>query len=362
MAREPHAKLISHTHNPVGLLYYIWMQSRGNQLLESPYWYDTCASAKLKNAGYSDDVLQVGEDVVKIVKQLLHEEIPVLENVSFTFHLTNIPISLREQLVRHRVGVEVGPNVGIDIIPELGKSSFWAQTSRMVSMADFATSGRFIMPKSVREAPDFLDPIKSVGNNGNELPIPNMRVYYDHVMACCEAAYQFMIEHGIPMEDARQVIPLGATHNLTWTMNLKALTHILGKRACWIAQYGLWGSILIDIATEIRETVSPIFAGLVQPPCMDKGKFKSCPIEMINLDRLKGTDPYPPCPLWAAHSGMNTTNSIEHMDDTWFIEDGGYLGTHDENQFHMFMDMKADFSRQWGLDPSTGQPISEPAE
>ena len=163
------------------------------------------------------------------------------------------------------------------------------------------------------------------------------------------------------MEDARQVLPLAATHNLTWTLNLKALKHILGKRACWIAQYGLWGPILRDMRKEL-ERVSPVLRSIISPPCYEGGCYKSCPIKMINIDRIKGIDPYPPCPIYLREEKEEAKRvSLEHeesgaKDGVYFFTYGDQFYSHNAVKDEPILEkMTEQFKDLWGFDPQTGE-------
>src|SRR4029077_14632983 len=77
------------------------------------------------------DVEQVARDVPKdklekLFWDVLRQHIPIAEQVHFTFMLDGISVSLREQMVRHRIGTAVGANYGVDIVPDLATSSWWS--------------------------------------------------------------------------------------------------------------------------------------------------------------------------------------------------------------------------------------------
>lgn len=342
--QKPKAELVAWTSYPLETLYFIWMQSRSNDPIPTPYM--------IEGGYYDTQPTLTKEEVLAICKQLLDEDIPVLENISFTFYLTNIPVSLREQLVRHRIGVEVGPLQGIDQIPELGKSTFWSQTSRMVSQGDFYTNKRFYLP----------DSLQSLSSPDDDFKYNQAQLAFDEAMDTAQQVYNDLIELGVPMEDARQVLPLAATQSMTWTLNLKAIKHILGKRACWIAQYNLWASIITDMVDELCSKVSPIFRSLVQPPCMEKGKFKSCPIAMVNVSRLRGEDPYPPCPIWATNA--EGASSTDIATNTWHFTHQSSrnlykrgLATDDPQQAQMMTKMREQFEKTWKLSADTGESL-----
>lgn len=319
------AELISHTEHPLGTLYYVWKQSRSNKPLPSPEeiedlldyenldlsFGDNLATSKL--LGYSK-VFEGAQHVRDELLMILNESIPVTENIHFTFHLQGIPISLREQLVRHRIGVCLDPQVGVDIqpdpltqeqgqlmhlqvIPDLAESTWWSQTSRVVPFDDFYDAGRYIIPESMEG--------KKIGG----LSVVGI---YKTVLCYLQATYKAMMAAGVHIEDCRQLIPLGATHNITWTLNLKALQHILGKRSCWIAQIGLWGDLIGQMVGELVK-IDPMFRLLLMPVCTKNGKYVSCPVNGTNCERVAGVDGMPPCPLWIYHQ---TEDALQAVSDT----------------------------------------------
>jgi thymidylate synthase ThyX len=283
------------------------------------------------------------EKVQSTVRQLLADDVPVLEHIHFSFALRNISISLREQLVRHRIGVKIGDAIGIDQIPDLADSSFWSQTSRMVPASNFASEGRYITPKSIDDRLMYNDVNLTTANE------------YKRFMHHCETFYQELLDAGVPMEDARQILPLGYTHNIVWTLSLKALKHIIGKRACWIAQYGLWGEVIQGMVRELTKKVHPIFNTIVAPPCFTNGKFSGCPIHQINVARLSGEDPYPPCPIWSTHT-EDKHFPMPNYDHVWHIHDGD-LVTNNEVQEKMMERMRKEYEELWGRNSDTGELI-----
>ena len=97
-------ELISWTKNPVETIYKIWNSSKG-----------------------VTDEQATEEKMLEVFKKVVAQKIPVAENIDFVFILHDDPISHREQMVRHRIGSVYGDNFGVDIIPDLAKSSWWSE-------------------------------------------------------------------------------------------------------------------------------------------------------------------------------------------------------------------------------------------
>jgi thymidylate synthase ThyX len=273
--------LVSHTSKPLETLSLLWRVSRTNVPV--------------------DEIQNDVPDIAKLrasFRDFLAAGVPLLENLNFVFVLDNVPISLREQMVRHRIGVVVGDNFGVDIIPELAQSTWWSQTMRVMSMEEFASGGQYLVPETIRD---------------NE----EAWVMYESAMGDIELVYTELLNLGIPVEDARQLIPLGATSRISWTLNGGALRHVLGNRSCWIAQYGLWWPVISGMLTELSK-VDSVFSEFAAPPCFKAGAYRGCEFGVENERRIQGDDPFPPCPLYM-HWQLEQALAYEasHIDAVW---------------------------------------------
>lgn len=262
-------KLVSYTKNPVETVYYLWQASRHNNKME-----DVEALTNQRKTSP-----QKAEEIEKIFKAVVESHIPVSENISFSFLLEDVSIALREQLVRHRIGVAVGDRVGMDIVPELSKSTFWSQSMRILPMTEFYKRRTYEVPESLTGK------------------LEATQLYHD-TLKKIQQAYNDLVAMGIPLEDARMLLPLACQHRISWTLNLSALQHIIEKRGCWILQGGLWDSVVRGIVSELVEKVDPIFSDLIKPPCIKNEKFAGCLFGEDNERRIDGRDEIPPCPLY----------------------------------------------------------------
>jgi len=318
-------KLISWTQKPVETLALLWEASRS----DDPNFptLDSIDPAKARET----------------FRQMLDMEIPVTENVYFTFILDGVSISLREQLVRHRIGCRVGDRVGIDIIPDTVGSSWWAQSMRLLDMGTFATDEHYRVSPALAGKTVVLD---NPDPNKKVREVPAVEIY-QAAMKTAEDVYQMLLDAGVPAEEARDVIPLGATHRISWTLSLKAMQHILHKRSCWILQLGLWEPVVRGMARELREKVGDIFAELVKPPCMSGAGFTKCSFPTDNERRFTGVDKLPPCPLWHAQELGHSSSSLE-MDEDWRPADR-------ENCLAQLGDMRLRYGALWHRNLETGE-------
>lgn len=297
---ETKVELISHTAYPLETLYKIWMENRDPNVHIN-----------------MDEEFNVAE-VERIFKALIASDISVVQNLHFTFKITNMSIALREQLVRHRIGVNLDGRVGVDYIPDLTDDGIWIQSMRVLDMGKFYDNGAYEIPDSIKKDKDALDA-------------------YKQCLDICQTTYKCLTDAGVPREDARLVVPLACQHDMFWTLNLGALCHILRKRGCWIPQYGLWRPIIVGIVDELATKIHPVFRTLTQPPCVNNGKFNKCHFPEDIARRLDHSDPLPPCPL-ACHGDelVNWSNNV------------GTVNVVTDADKALFTDMQNNFSKMWG--------------
>ncbi len=319
--------LLSGTENPLATLWHVWHSSRNNEPVEPE------AVAKTAERMKSDATFE--EEVVSLFRKVIASGIPVAESIQFVFLLEGIPISLREQLVRHRVGVKVGERLGVDMIPDLAASTWWSQSMRVLEMGEFAQRGEYFVPESI---------LQDQGRMG----------VYDVAMQEAEQAYQRLVEKGVPLEDARNVLPLGVTHRLTWALNLGALKHIVGKRGCWILQLGIWEPVIVGMVEQLATRVHPAFRELIDPPCFHAGKWDGCKFRLDNQYRFEGKDPLPPCTLWAS---KHREELLQLQSKDWCLVGKHLVAKHDDERGEELDNMENKYRQLWQREPLTGEKL-----
>jgi thymidylate synthase (FAD) len=141
-----------------------------------------------------------------------------LEGVKYVFYVKNISKTILAQITRHRIGV-----------------SFTS-----------VTSGNFDQRKTPYILPD------GVKNAGHE------ETFVETAEKAYEA-YAEMVDDGVPLECARDILP-GALRNYhVFTANYRALETIFGIRSVEPQQPVVWKYLLDSIREEIR-TVHPVLA------------------------------------------------------------------------------------------------------
>ncbi|MFP3975276.1 MAG: FAD-dependent thymidylate synthase [Dehalococcoidia bacterium] len=149
------------------------------------------------------------------------------EHASFTFAIDGISRAASHQLVRHRM------------------ASYTQQSQRYVSFQKM----EYIPPPTVI-AKGFKSKFDEVANATHEL-------------------YREMIEAGVPVEDARYILPNAAETKIVMTMNARELLHACSLRLCMKAQWEI-REMFNKVKQEV-ENVAPYLGGELKPKCYNLG-------------------------------------------------------------------------------------------
>jgi len=122
----------------------------------------------------------------------------VLEHVNVTFGLEGMSRACSHQLVRHRI------------------ASYSQQSQRYVQFKDGSID--YVLPKSIK---------KDTG----------LEVDFIIFMKQATDFYQFLIDSGLPSEDARFALPNACCTNITMTVNARELIEMCKLRMCTTAQW-----------------------------------------------------------------------------------------------------------------------------
>lgn len=165
------------------------------------------------------------ERMERLIRQIVESgHHSILEHVSFTFALEGLSRACSHQLVRHRL------------------ASYSQQSQRYVR-GPFP----YVTPVSWEQA-------------GGDLA-----ERYRRAMADLDRLYAEALAAGIPPEDARFVLPQAATTNLTMSMNLRELIHVVGLRTCVRAQWEIQ-DLFGRVAAAVR-TVDPFLGSFLVTKC-----------------------------------------------------------------------------------------------
>jgi len=151
-----------------------------------------------------------GTDADRLFRQIVaSKHTSTLEHLTFTFAVEGVSRALLAQLTRHRVGF-----------------SFSVQSQRYVRLGSDDRSGGFdyVVPEKVASSTKTIDLF-----GGGDAPFTAREIFVDALREL-QDAYDLLRELGIPAEDARAVLPQGASTNLVMTVNLRALLDFYAKR------------------------------------------------------------------------------------------------------------------------------------
>ncbi len=150
------------------------------------------------------------------------------EHVGFIFAIEGISRVTSHQLVRHRL------------------ASFTQQSQRYVNMKSLD----YVTPPTISQKPQVAAKYKEA-----------VQAVYD--------LYRQMIADGIPLEDARYILPNAMETRLIMTMNARELMHACSLRLCLRAQWEIV-QLFEKIKEEVRK-VSPIIGAQLSPKCYNLG-------------------------------------------------------------------------------------------
>lgn len=172
------------------------------------------------------------EKTAKFIDMLVSigHESPI-EHVSFTFGIEGISRACSLQLVRHRI------------------ASYSQRSQRYVSEAQFD----FITPPLIESDPDL-----------NAL-------YFEYMMRT-QQFYEYLVDHGIPKEDARYILPNACSTSIVVTMNARSLFNFFKHRCCNRAQEEIRN--LANEMLRLCKEVAPQIFKYAGPSCVMLGR---CP-------------------------------------------------------------------------------------
>ena len=139
------------------------------------------------------------KDPMKLVKHLYKSgHHSVMEHIYFTFKIEGISRACSHQLVRHRM------------------CSFTQRSQRYCNESEFA----YVTPLSIE-----FDKHDGKG------------FAYTHTMDRITDGYDYLVNNGVPKEDARYLLPNSCATDLYLSCNLRELIHIANERLCSKAQW-----------------------------------------------------------------------------------------------------------------------------
>lgn len=213
-----------------------------------------CWARRVMHSPVPDSLEEIKKDPVKwlgmpieeyVQDVLMKDGMPTfLEYVSLTFKLENVSRALQQQLTRHRIGF-----------------SYSIQSLRCVDLPNFADKG------------DYCNPFEKNS------------VYHDFFnskMLKIQDEYRSALDNGVPIQDARGLLPMNIYSTVTFSCSLRALIGMLNKRLCLKTQ-GEFREVAYLIMEEIKTKMDPRILNWIGSPC----KFGKCMMKGENEEQLK---------------------------------------------------------------------------
>lgn len=161
----------------------------------------------------------------------------ILEHISLTFSIEDVPVYLVSQLTRHRM------------------ASFAVTSFRYNNLTKKGMDDTTYIPK--------------------ELTNKQKEIFGEAILSSF-SKYSKLIEDGVKPEVARGVLPQGAFTNLIMTMNVRELFHFLDLRNCLRADKPI--RELAQEILKICETLDSYLFSFAKHSCKDCSKFATCDV------------------------------------------------------------------------------------
>jgi len=178
-----------------------------------------------------------------LTKTLLKKEhYGPFEHPQLAIQIKGVSRSLMAQITRHR------------------HMSFDIQSMRYVNMED----ADVVTPKSLTDPDHF----SREGQTELDADQEELERLYNKTVADSFAAYNQLVELGVPKEDARMALPIGTKVNIYMSGNLRSFMHVLNMRAKANAQWEIRN--LTEKVTDELDDWAPITAGYFE----EEGPFR----------------------------------------------------------------------------------------
>ena len=158
----------------------------------------------------------------------------VWEHMNFTFRVDGISRACMAQFTRHRL------------------ASFSVRSQRYCNESGFGV----VIPPSIAH---------------KDLP----RQTFNNFIENARNVYNYLVDSGVPPEDARYVLPNACETELTVTMNARELMHFCNERLCTRAQWEI--RELAGLMAEAAISEVPEIAPFLVPKCERYADYPFCP-------------------------------------------------------------------------------------
>jgi len=181
---------------------------------------------------------EVGSFINKLMEMGHHSP---FEHVNFTFGIEKISRVTTHQLVRHRL------------------ASYSQQSQRYVKYEDL----KYIIPPSIQK---------------------DKEIFFRKTIEFAKQTYEQLINSGVPVEDARYVLPEACETKIIVTMNARELLHFFRLRCCNRAQWEI-RQLAHQMLKKVKEICPNIFAkagpSCVTGKCMEGKMSCGTPYKLV---------------------------------------------------------------------------------
>jgi thymidylate synthase (FAD) len=186
------------------------------------------------------------DDNIKLIHKVMKMgHMSVIEHVNFTFGIEGVSRSFLAQLSRHRL------------------ASLSVESQRAVDVSH----ANFVVPDSIKE---------DVNNS----------IIFKGALEHTISAYKRLIENGVPLEDARYLLPNATPTKMVFTVNARELHHIFDVRLCLRAQDEI-RQVVTMMKDLVQDECYELFPDeLVGPPCNNVGVCSQHNTTCINFKKL----------------------------------------------------------------------------
>lgn len=216
----PEVKLISYTRDPLGVMYEVWNRSRDLEVI--PKGPETALYLKRRTAEK------------ELFEKLIYEFTQIPEFIQFGWWIDGMPRAFFDQMTRYR------------------KTGFFARSQRIRDQRGFSKRGEYLTTPEI-ETNDAA------------------KVIYKETMSTIDKGYASLLALGIPVEDARGLLPLHMRTGFGWTFSLRDLAQSITRaRTCHLLQQEYWAYVLQSMMEQLCE-IEPELEILFMPPCKRPG-------------------------------------------------------------------------------------------
>ena len=155
-----------------------------------------------------------------------------LEYLDMVFIIKNVSRAFQQQLTRTR------------------QAGYSIQSLRVVTKKKFATNGHYTMPPSLNK---------------------EQQEQYHKGMLEIEKMYEEALESGVPVEDARGLLPLNIHSDITMHINFSSLLHMTAQRLCVNTQWE-YRQVVLQMKQQIDYHLGGILSSRIEAPCVHANK------------------------------------------------------------------------------------------